>query len=146
MNKTDPIMAENTTFKQNRDSAVRTLCNGSTYAGNTSFLDRVFSMMRNVFIKYRNPSHVATVTDSTEDLYHMSLTQDAERPVPEGCFAAKDISKAIGRFKEAYRVPFTMYLTGYSYSEIAHSMNLPLGTVKSRISLARRHLQNVMAL
>lgn len=38
-----------------------------------------------------------------------------------------------------------MYLTGYSYNEIAQSMNLPLGTVRNRISMARRHLQNVMA-
>jgi RNA polymerase ECF-type sigma factor len=138
-------MADNSSYRQNRDSAVRTLGNESTYAGNTSFLDRVFSVMRNVFIKYRSQSHAAAVADSTEGLYHMSLTHDSSHTVPEGCFSAKDVSKAISRFKEAYRAPFTMYLTGYSYNEIAQSMNLPLGTVRNRISMARRHLQNVMA-
>jgi RNA polymerase sigma-70 factor (ECF subfamily) len=37
-------------------------------------------------------------------------------------------------------VPFTRYYNGYKYEEIAHEMNLPLGTVKSRIFLARKIL------
>jgi RNA polymerase sigma-70 factor (ECF subfamily) len=34
-----------------------------------------------------------------------------------------------------------MYLSGYKYSEIAEKLNVPLGTVKSRIFFARRELQ-----
>ncbi|MBD5226156.1 MAG: RNA polymerase sigma factor, partial [Bacteroidales bacterium] len=34
---------------------------------------------------------------------------------------------------------------GYKYNEIAEKMDLPLGTVKSRIFLARRRLQEMLA-
>lgn len=34
-----------------------------------------------------------------------------------------------------------MFIAGYKYAEIAESMHLPLGTVKSRIFLARKRLQ-----
>lgn len=47
----------------------------------------------------------------------------------------------LSAFNDELRAPFSMYLSGYKYSEIAESMNLPLGTVKSRIFLARRKLQ-----
>lgn len=34
-----------------------------------------------------------------------------------------------------------MHVSGYKYQEIAEEMNLPLGTVKSRIHAARKVLQ-----
>lgn len=34
-----------------------------------------------------------------------------------------------------------MYVAGYKYNEIAAKMNLPLGTVKSRIFAARKKLR-----
>ena len=37
---------------------------------------------------------------------------------------------AINNFSDEYKVPFTMYLAGYKYNEIAEKMSLPLGTVK----------------
>ena len=39
------------------------------------------------------------------------------------------------------RVPFTLYVKGYRYAEIARMMHIPLGTVKSRIFFARRKLR-----
>jgi RNA polymerase sigma-70 factor (ECF subfamily) len=34
-----------------------------------------------------------------------------------------------------------MYFKGFKYHEIAEKLNLPLGTVKSRIFLARKEMQ-----
>lgn len=34
-----------------------------------------------------------------------------------------------------------MHLSGYKYAEIARQMNLPVGTVKSRIYYARKRLR-----
>ncbi|MDE6076955.1 MAG: RNA polymerase sigma factor, partial [Muribaculaceae bacterium] len=84
------------------------------------------------------------VIDKSEDLYHLNLSQESGFSTPEGSFAAKEISSAIQEFSEDYRIPFTMYVQGYKYSEIAEHMGLPLGTVKSRIFFARKRLQNVL--
>ena len=37
-----------------------------------------------------------------------------------------------------------MYVSGYKYNEIAEKLNLPLGTVKSRIFFARQELQKTL--
>jgi RNA polymerase sigma-70 factor (ECF subfamily) len=38
-------------------------------------------------------------------------------------------------------MPLNLYFEGYKYKEIADIMHLPLGTIKSRIFLARKQLQ-----
>ncbi|KAA6306070.1 ECF RNA polymerase sigma factor SigH, partial [termite gut metagenome] len=40
-----------------------------------------------------------------------------------------------------YKVPFSMYVSGFKYREIAEKLELPLGTIKSRIFFTRRRLQ-----
>lgn len=37
-----------------------------------------------------------------------------------------------------------MHVAGYKYQETAEKMNLPLGTVKSRIFFARQRLQTML--
>ncbi|MCB9017872.1 MAG: hypothetical protein H6544_04650, partial [Prevotellaceae bacterium] len=54
------------------------------------------------------------------------------------------IIKCINSFSDDYRVPFSMHVSGYKYHEIAEKMNLPIGTVKSRIFFARQRLQKTL--
>ncbi|MDR1556016.1 MAG: RNA polymerase sigma factor, partial [Tannerellaceae bacterium] len=51
------------------------------------------------------------------------------------------ITGAINRLNEEQRVPFSLYVSGYKYNEIADKLDMPLGTVKSRIFFARQELQ-----
>lgn len=128
-----------------QDTTLKALDNESKYVDNTNFKGWVFTIMRNIFINnYRRQVRSATVVDTTEDLYHLNLCQESGLTTPEGSFAAKEISVAINSFAKEYKVPFTMYLAGYKYSEIAKKMNLPLGTVKSRIFFARKRLQGML--
>lgn len=167
----DPIMSDNFTFKQKlvsmqsnllnfacrltsdretaqdlvQDTTLKVLSNESKYVDNVNFKGWVFTIMRNIFINnYRRQTRVATVVDSTEGLYHLNLSQESGLATPEGSYAAKEITNAISRFTEEYRAPFTMYLAGYKYGEIADRMHLPLGTVKSRIFLARKRLRKML--
>ncbi|MFZ4612217.1 MAG: sigma factor-like helix-turn-helix DNA-binding protein, partial [Bacteroidia bacterium] len=54
--------------------------------------------------------------------------------------AHKDIKLVLENLEEDLRIPFLMYFEGYKYKEIADQFNLPIGTVKSRIFLARKKL------
>ena len=128
-----------------QDTTLKALDNEDKYAENTNFKGWVFTIMRNIFINnYRRQVRSATVVDTTEDLYHLNISQESGLTTPEGSFAAKEISVAINSFTEDYKVPFTMYIAGYKYSEIAEKMDLPLGTVKSRIFFARKRLQGML--
>ncbi len=128
-----------------QDTTLKVLDNESKYVDNVNFKGWVFTIMRNIFINnYRRQVRSATVIDTTEDLYHLNLSQESGLASPEGSFAAKEISAAINSFTQEYKVPFTMYIAGYKYSEIAEQMQLPLGTVKSRIFFARKRLQSML--
>ena len=70
-----------------------------------------------------------------------NLSQRSRFESPEESYGAAEITAAINEFPEEYRVPFSMHVAGYKYNEIAEHMNLPLGTVKSRIFFARKKLQ-----
>lgn len=125
-----------------QDTTLKVLDNESKYVDNVNFKGWVFTIMRNIFINnYRRASRAATVVDTTDNLYHLNLSQDSGLESPEGSFHASEISEAIEAFSDDYRIPFSMHVAGYKYNEIAEHMGLPLGTVKSRIFFARKKLQ-----
>ncbi len=125
-----------------QDTTLKALDNEDKYVDNINFKGWVFTIMRNIFINnYRRIVRSATIIDQTEDLYHLNLPQDSGFDTPEGSITAKEITEAIDAFSDEYRIPFSMHVAGYKYNEIAEEMNLPLGTVKSRIFFARKRLQ-----
>ncbi|MGN0220189.1 MAG: RNA polymerase sigma factor [Muribaculaceae bacterium] len=129
-----------------QDTTLKVLDNESKYAENTNFKGWVFTIMRNIFINnYRRSARAATMIDTTDNLYHINLSQDSGLESPEESYGAGEIGAAIESFSDEYRIPFSMHVAGYKYNEIAEHMNLPLGTVKSRIFFARKKLQEQFA-
>ncbi len=125
-----------------QDTTLKALDNEEKYVDNVNFKGWIFTIMRNIFINnYRQTVRKATVINQTEDLYHLNISQDSGLDTPEGSFAVKEISAAVNAFSPEYREPFSMFLAGYKYNEIAEHMHLPLGTVKSRIFFARKKLR-----
>lgn len=128
-----------------QDTTLKALDNEDKYIDNVNFKGWVFTIMRNIFINnYRRVVRNQTIIDQTEDLYHLNLPQDSGFASPEGSFTVKEITTAINSFSEEYRIPFSMHVVGYKYHEIAEKMDLPLGTVKSRIFFARQRLQEML--
>jgi RNA polymerase sigma-70 factor (ECF subfamily) len=129
-----------------QDTTVKVLDNQSKYTDNTNFKGWVFTIMRNIFINnYRRVARAATVVDTTDNLYHLSVPQEPDVQSPEGTYGAKEIMAYINEFPDDYRIPFTLHISGYKYNEIAEKMHLPLGTIKSRIFFARQRLQKRFA-
>lgn len=129
-----------------QETTLKALENEDKFAENTNFKGWVFTIMRNVFINnYRRGMRTATIVDTTENLYHLNLSQDSGLETPEGSLGTSEISDAINSFADEYRIPFSMHVAGYKYNEIAEQMNLPLGTVKSRIFFSRKKLQERFA-
>ncbi len=129
-----------------QDTTLKALDNQEKFAEGTNFKGWVFTIMRNIFINnYRRASRAATVVDTTENLYHLNLSQDSGLEAPEESYTAQEITEAINQFSDDFRIPFSMHIAGYKYNEIAEKMNLPLGTIKSRIFFARKKLQERFA-
>ncbi|MDE6409805.1 MAG: RNA polymerase sigma factor [Muribaculaceae bacterium] len=125
-----------------QDTTLKALSNEDKYVDNVNFKGWIFTIMRNIFINnYRQTVRQATVIDKTEDLYHLNISQDSGLNTPEGSYAVKEISVVLNSFSDDYRIPFNMFVAGYKYNEIADKLDLPLGTVKSRIFFARKRLR-----
>ena len=129
-----------------QDTTLKALDNEDKYAANTNFKGWVFTIMRNLFINnYRRGVRAATIIDTTDNLYHLNISQDSALESPEDSYGASEITSAINELSDEYRIPFSMHGAGYKYNEIAQQMNLPLGTIKSRIFFARKKLQERFA-
>ncbi|MDE5642194.1 MAG: RNA polymerase sigma factor [Muribaculaceae bacterium] len=129
-----------------QDTTLKALDNEDKFAEGTNFKGWVFTIMRNIFINnYRRGARQATVVDTTENLYLLNIAQDSGMETPDGSYSVNEISDSINQLPEEFRIPFSMHVAGYKYNEIAEHMQLPLGTVKSRIFFARKKLQERFA-
>lgn len=128
-----------------QETTLRALDNKDKYYENVNFKGWVFTIMHNIFVNnYRRAVRSQTMVDTTENLYHLNMPQDSGFDHPEGAYTVAEINKVIDSFADEYKVPFTMHVTGYKYEEIAESLKLPIGTVKSRIFFARKRLQELL--
>lgn len=129
-----------------QDTTLKALDNEEKFAEGTNFKGWVFTIMRNIFINnYRRGVRTASVVDTTENLFVLNLATDASAESPEDSYGAAEISAAINEMPDDFRIPFSMMVAGYKYEEIAEKMQLPLGTIKSRIFYARKRLQERFA-
>lgn len=130
-----------------QDTTLKALDNEDKYTEGTNLKGWLFTIMRNIFINnYRRISRAATIVDTTDNQYLINISAtETSQETPEGTITAGEITAAINSFDDSLRVPFSMHVAGYKYEEIAQEMNLPLGTVKSRIFAARKRLQERFA-
>jgi RNA polymerase sigma factor (sigma-70 family) len=55
------------------------------------------------------------------------------------------VVQALGRVDEPYRAPLALfYMEDHSYKEIAEILNVPIGTVQSRIARGKAQLQKIL--
>ena len=52
-----------------------------------------------------------------------------------------DLNRIVDGLKDSYKIPFMASFKGFKYDEIAERLDIPLGTVKSRINYARKILR-----
>lgn len=129
-----------------QETTLKALDNEEKFTSDANFKGWVFTIMRNIFINnYRRTVRQATVVDSSEDLYQINSYQESALESPEVTIAVKDINNILRSFDADFRVPFNMHVAGYKYSEIAEHLNLPVGTVKSRIFFTRKRLREALA-
>ena len=68
-----------------------------------------------------------------------------EAPVPEGDDAGRlDLQAALDQLTEDQRTALLLQQEGYDLAEIGQALDVPVGTVKSRISRAKRTLRTLL--
>ncbi|HOY40837.1 MAG TPA: RNA polymerase sigma factor [Chitinophagales bacterium] len=127
-----------------QETIVRALTNEDKFQEGTNIKAWLFTIMKNIFINdYRKKSKRNTVIDTTDNLYYLNASTTISN-AGERAFVMNDIRNALMKISNELRVPFLMHYKGYKYHEIAEQLNLPLGTVKSRIFFARKELKDLL--
>jgi RNA polymerase sigma-70 factor (ECF subfamily) len=125
-----------------QETVYRALMNKEKYAEGTNLKAWLFTIMRNIFINsYRRKAKQNTIADSTDNLFYLNSGKQTVINGSEGSFVMQNAFTAIEKLSDDYKVPFMMHYEGYKYQEIANDLQLPLGTVKSRIFFARKELK-----
>lgn len=128
-----------------QETIVRALVNEDKFQDGTNIRAWLFTIMKNIFINdYRKKSKRNTLIDTTDNQFYLNASSNISN-AGERSFVMRDIQNALMKISAELRVPFLMHYKGYKYHEISEQLNLPLGTVKSRIFFARKELKDLLA-
>jgi len=127
-----------------------------SYQQGTNLRAWLFRIMTNTFInKYnsqqRRPQE--TELDEVEELFlfrrmgafdQSKMSQSAEDQMLE-LFTDDEVKNAIEELPETFRIPVLLSdVEGFSYKEIAEMLEVPIGTVMSRLHRGRKAMQKML--
>ncbi len=128
----------------------------NTFEAGTNLKAWLYRILTNTYInKYRRDKRRPTETDlgEVEDLYlyrRLGSEQSAEaaRSVEDQVLdglVESDIKRAVEALPENFRIPVLLAdLEGFAYKEIAEILDIPIGTVMSRLHRGRKALQRAL--
>ncbi|MBQ5873641.1 MAG: RNA polymerase sigma factor [Bacteroidales bacterium] len=128
-----------------QETFLKALLHKKAYKEGTNLRAWLFTIMKNTFINnYRRNKKVQSVItkeDSTPWVNNISgnVIYQADHNTKY-----TQIVMLINTLPEEQKIPFEMMNQGYKYWEIAEKFNIPIGTVKSRIFLARQKLNQLL--
>lgn len=124
-----------------QDTMLKSFSYRDKFQETTNLKAWLYTIMKNTFINnYRKAVRANTISDSTDEGYFINQTDRSDQNHPQTKYNHKELTQVVSDLEDTYRVPFMMYFNGYHYKEIADHLDLPIGTIKSRIFLARRKL------
>ncbi len=130
-----------------QDTYVRALRYQHSYQSGTNMKAWLFAIMRNLFwdrFRGGRPEDLSLDDDTGDFALYEKLKDDS--PVPEeevlDRIAASEVVKAVEKLPPLHReVVLLVDVEGMSYKDAAEVMNVPIGTVMSRLHRARQQLQ-----
>lgn len=104
----------------------------------------LYTIARNAFIDHVRREKRPTY-DSDDPLLNIASDEDPEHDVNTKLNAVALRTAIKGLSEEQMKVILLFYFAHKTHTEIAEELNLPLGTVKSRVRLAVEHLRHALS-
>lgn len=125
-----------------QETMLKAFYNKEKFAPGTNLKGWLYTILKNLFInEYRKKVKRKVMHDDTENNYLLENVNYSEMNNGIERIAMKEIDAAISELPDNLRIPFMKSFEGYKYSEIADELQVPLGTVKIRIHVARQKLK-----
>ena len=114
----------------------------NNFAEGTNFKSWISTIMRNTFInQYRKAKTRRHLNQPTTEVTENVIVKNVVANSGEQNLRMQEMKQMLDSIGDIYSIPFMMFYKGYEYQEIAQQMNIPIGTVKSRIFTARVKLK-----
>lgn len=128
-----------------QETSLRAYRHKEKFAQGTNFKSWVSTIMRNAYInRYRKMKTRRHINNSIENYSYALENNNAIPNQGEHDLRLQELKKMLNSVGDLYSVPFLMFHRGYEYKEIAEKLNIPIGTVKSRIFLARQRMKKMI--
>lgn len=125
-----------------QETVLKALKNKDKFRIGTNFKAWILTLMRNTFInEYRRKkrSRVKSVADDSIEMLTNTIAVASNDG--ESNLAMQELMDMLDELDEKIRQPFWMNYLGMKYQEVADALDMPLGTIKSRIFMARKQMQ-----
>jgi len=130
-----------------QETLLKAISNREKFNEGTNLKAWLYTIMKNTFItQYHRMVRRNTFIDTTDNLHYLNSMGHTTDNDASGTFAMEDINEALDNLKSEYRDPFLMYFRGFKYHEIAEQLDIPIGTVKNRIHIARKSLKDELGM
>lgn len=129
-------------FQQTALSAFR---NKTKFKQGTNIKAWLCTIMKNLFINnYRKLKRANQIFDHSPENFY--INSGANTIVNEGIHQVEyeELNALVNNLDDQLKKPFLMHFEGFKYEEISKEMELPLGTTKSRIFMARKALKTAI--
>jgi len=136
-----------------QEAFIRVYNSIQTFRGDANFLTWIYRIVTNVYLDERKKSkaHRQASLDEYIELDENAVTRQIidDSPLPAEVVESKEraevVRAAINSLPEYQRMIVTLYhVEDLSYDEIAGILQLPIGTVKSRLNRARLALAQIL--
>lgn len=128
-----------------QDTILKAIMYYGKFREGTNLKGWLYTIMKNTFINnYRRVVKVNSLINVTDEISSAQLAFSSTANKGESKFLMDDIKKALSKLQDDYHIPFTMHFEGFKYHEIADYLNIPIGTVKTRIHVARKTLKKYL--
>lgn len=127
-----------------QDTFIKAIKYESKYKEGTNLYGWLFTIMKNTFINnYWSVTRRTSIIQKNVDPSFYPVGSTSKNNC-EGKFVMDDVNKALNSLDAIYKDPFLRYFEGYKYAEIAVELDIPIGTVKTRIHIARKILKGYL--
>ncbi|MFT4522472.1 MAG: RNA polymerase sigma factor (sigma-70 family) [Bacteroidia bacterium] len=128
-----------------QETLLKALTYQNKFTEGTNLKGWLYTIMRNSFINnYRRLMRRNTFIDTTDNTYFIDSPMQVTENDGDITFIKKDIEEAIETLPTDLKTTFEMNMKGFKYHEIAEEMDIPIGTVKTRIFVAKRRLRKLL--
>ena len=130
-----------------QETILKALINKDKFMEHTNLKGWLFTIMRNIFINtYRKSRSFQQVSPEAEDFLLNKQIDSHTFSKPDKYAEYNELISKVDHLPDNLKIPFDLHFRGYKYKEIGDQLNIPIGTVKSRIFQARKLMQQLIQL